>query len=765
MRRIRLTAAPAAPKRIWRDLGSDRRHMAAKGNDLFLGHFRTNHPLVLRHAHRLQHLSIVGLTGTGKSRYLEYLVRQDIQAWPRTQCGVLVVDPHGEMFDGLMAWVATNKLTHLPLVPVDLRRQDQIISYNVLRERAAEPSVVIDNFVKAMAYVWGQQGTDQTPLFERWASNLLYALYYRKKTLADAAHLFTPEGLVIADGIEDPMIRRDWLWARRNWKEFETAASSSVNRFRRFLLNPILRAIFGQSEMSLDLNKALDEGHIVLVSLARNGGKISRENADLFATLLLADLWTAADERGKGEHVKPFYCYIDEFQRFLTPTMAESLAEARGFGIGMTMANQFPRQILNGGVYGSRIYDEVMENTRSKIVFRLGSRANLEPVAEQLFMNTFDPEQVKYQHYSTTLLGHELKYMPSYGQSHVTTVGRSEERSLTSGTNHTLGTNRSHTDSSSYAVGRNWSDTVGETETKGSSWSDALATGGSRGRSCSRSSGGNRSRASTTNTSASESFGVSGRNLEGRGEPDFSEIYDDDEAARRQSWQISNSNGQTESNGQSSQWGEASGSTAGENWNSSQSRGGSRGHSVTQSHTEGGSETHTIGESDTYGTSEAFGTSNALACGTSASTSQAAGTSTTTAPMLFPILGKEAAQPLFRSIEEQLFIAMAKIARLKDREAYVLTADMIGPALIRTPNVTRPLISRTCTEVFAGWYQRQSGLALPLDEALARVLSRDRNLYQESVSATTDEDTGRPRRRLNAVRVAATRVPEAAEPE
>jgi hypothetical protein len=277
------------------------------------------------------------------------LIRQDLKAWPWTKRGLLLIDPHGEAFDGTMDWVAANHLTHLPIIPIDFRRQDQIVSYNVLRQRACEPSVIIDNFVQVMAHVFGQGGTDLTPLFERWASNSLHVLYSAKRTLADAAHLFTPEGLVIADKITDPMIRRDWLWARENRKDFETATSSTVNRFRRFVLNPMLRSIFGQAGVSLDLGKALEEGQIILVSLARKDGNISSENADLFATLLLSDLWASADERGKAEGVKPFYCYIDEFQRFLTPTMAESLAEARGFGIGMTLAISSPGKFSTEG--------------------------------------------------------------------------------------------------------------------------------------------------------------------------------------------------------------------------------------------------------------------------------------------------------------------------------------------------------------------------------------------------------------------------------
>jgi hypothetical protein len=645
--------------------------MSARGNNLVVGESAAGKPIILSHDHRLEHLVILGQTGTGKSRYGQGLIRQDIRCWPQSRCGMVVVDPHGEMFDGVMSWIAANKLMNLPIVPIDFRRDDQVVSYNVLRQRPAEPSVIIDNFVKAMAYVWGQSGTDETPLFERWATNMLHRLYHEKKTLADAAHLFTAEGLVETSEIEDPMIRQDWLWARRNRKDFEIATSSSINRFRRFLLNPPLRAIFGQSDVSLDLGRALDEGQIILVSLARNGGRLSRENADLFATLLLSDLQVAADERGKGEHVKPFYVFIDEFWRFLTPTMAENLAESRGFGIGMPLATQHPRQILNSGRYGQRIYDEVMENARSKVVFRLRTRANLEPIAETLFMDTFDPEQVKYQHHSIKVIGQEVSYLPSFGMAITNSLGGGRQTSRTVGQSHASGSNWNHADSRSSSTSKSHGETAGAADSDSEQWSNS----------------------------------------------------------RSQHWNDSDDFGDPDGVGRS------------------RTLGGNSSHSDSSSTTDGFSDSESEGESDSYGGSEADTTSQAETNGENTNWTGGISQNFMMSPMLFSVFSDEADQPLFRTIDEQIFIAMAKIARLKNREAYVLVGDMEAPVRIRTADVNQPEISRACTEQCTGWYQRESGLALPLTAALERVAERDRDFYVVTIVSPADE-VDWPRRRI-----------------
>jgi hypothetical protein len=164
--------------------------MRILGNDLIVGNVvGANAPLVLPKTARDKHLYICGSTGTGKSKLLESIIRQDIVAWSKSKCGLLLLDPHGALFDNVMAWLAWHKPDR-PIIPIDLRRDDWVVSYNLLRQRkTANPSVVVDNFVEAMAYVWGQGGTNATPLFARWASNVVRTLYDNGHTLIEASRL------------------------------------------------------------------------------------------------------------------------------------------------------------------------------------------------------------------------------------------------------------------------------------------------------------------------------------------------------------------------------------------------------------------------------------------------------------------------------------------------------------------------------------------------------------------------------------------------
>jgi hypothetical protein len=159
---------------------------------------------------------------------------------------------------------------------------------------------------------------------------------------------------------------------------------------------------------------------------------------------LLSDLWTAAKERGKGtdaKQVKPFYVYADEFQNFVTPTMAKNLDQARGFGLHLTLANQFPRQILHAGAHGEQVYDSIMVNARSKIVFETRGEENLRPLALDLFMGTMSPDKIKHDLYSTKVMGYseETREVRSRGRSSGTSQGNHSGSAGGAGSGGTLG--------------------------------------------------------------------------------------------------------------------------------------------------------------------------------------------------------------------------------------------------------------------------------------------------------------------------------------
>jgi hypothetical protein len=211
---------------------------------------------------RERHLYVCGGTGVGKSKLLEHCIWQDIVHHSDSKCGLILFDPHGLVYQNIMARLADHGLKR-KVIPIDLRRDDWIISYNLLRRRKkTDPAVVVGSFVRAMAHVWGEGGTNPTPLFARWATYFLQTLYSNNATVTDLMLMLSRDDLrrgMIAK-LKDDGARYSWQLAERNPKEFEQQITSTLNRFQRLAGPAVMKATFGQPDVSLDLETAIEEG-------------------------------------------------------------------------------------------------------------------------------------------------------------------------------------------------------------------------------------------------------------------------------------------------------------------------------------------------------------------------------------------------------------------------------------------------------------------------------------------------------------------------
>lgn len=161
------------------------------------------------------------------------------------------------------------------------------------------------------------------------------------------------------------------------WEQFDTLRDQErrqwiepvLNKLRQFLFRPGLRNVLGQAEPKFDLTDLFYKRKIILVPL--NKGLIGSESARLLGSLIVGLTWTLALSRAKlpPERRFPVEMYIDELQDYLSlPTdLSDALAQARGLGLGLTLAHQYFDQLPPG------IRSGINANTRSKIFFGLNS--------------------------------------------------------------------------------------------------------------------------------------------------------------------------------------------------------------------------------------------------------------------------------------------------------------------------------------------------------------------------------------------------------
>ena len=151
--------------------------------------------------------------------------------------------------------------------------------------------------------------------------------------------------------------------------ERRTEIAPVLNKIRQFLYRPGLRNILGQSNPKFQLTDLFYKRKIILVPL--NKGTIGAESARLLGSLIVGLTWTLALSRANIPAYKRHIIslYIDELQDYLAlPTdLSDALAQARGLGVGITMAHQYRAQLppdIRAGIDA---------NARSKIVFGLNA--------------------------------------------------------------------------------------------------------------------------------------------------------------------------------------------------------------------------------------------------------------------------------------------------------------------------------------------------------------------------------------------------------
>jgi|GEM_PF-3468336 len=140
--------------------------------------------------------------------------------------------------------------------------------------------------------------------------------------------------------------------------------------------------------------------------------------------------------------------------------------------LAVTMAHQFPNQLLDRGVNGQRVYNSVMENASSKVVFRLSHEENLRVMAQWLFMGVMNPDLIKHQLYSTKVMAYreELKEVTGESWSSGGSHGRQRGRAAGEGMG---GTWNFYDGEETLSTSASLSEFSSESESESDSWSES----------------------------------------------------------------------------------------------------------------------------------------------------------------------------------------------------------------------------------------------------------------------------------------------------
>src|SRR5579883_3327259 len=391
---------------------------------LHLGYDALKRPIHLDPSDRKSHMHVIGSSGSGKSKFLEWMIRGDL----RNHQGFCLLDPHGTLYDDVVNYCAHHPTT-LPrdIILLNLSKPDQVIGFNPFRKSdAGNIAVQVDRRIIATMHAWNMLNTDQTPTLERMLRIVYTVMIDQNVALPQAQHLVDFQSREIRQRMIDhcsvPLVQREWEELQdlkaRDWRE-ETL--SLRNRLFRFLSSPSLMRFMGLADRSLDLKEIMDSGKILLVNLAPSD-ELSEENARVFGALLVNEFFECARRRQKdsrGNDPKPYYLYIDEFQEFVSIDVSKMLDQVRKYGLFAILSHQRFGQ-LNDDLIDS------LSNCKIKAVFGGLPAKWKRYMAEELFIGKLDPKKIKVAIKQTKFWPkEERRQVYTHGTSHSTSVGES----------------------------------------------------------------------------------------------------------------------------------------------------------------------------------------------------------------------------------------------------------------------------------------------------------------------------------------------------
>ncbi len=320
--------------------------------------------------------------------------------------GLAVIDPHGEFYKDLLSIVPLNRKDDVVLIdPSDFQYP---VGLNLLEVRDGEERDLVVKELRAIFKRYIREffeissGEYYGPVFfQHVQSNLLLAMsdIENPGTIIEFFNIF----------METDFWRR-WLplkWTNQqltNWTDVVLPKTdyNAINRsdgsrygdyfaakFMDFVNDTRINNIFGQPRSTIDIEKAVRDNKIILINLSK--GLLGEANSTLLGMILLAKITATLMARAKDisldKKVTPFYLYVDEFQNIASENFSILLAEARKFGLGLILANQYLSQISD-----HKIRDSILGNVGTMISFRLGLEDA--QILESQFLPSFSKENL-----------------------------------------------------------------------------------------------------------------------------------------------------------------------------------------------------------------------------------------------------------------------------------------------------------------------------------------------------------------------------------
>jgi hypothetical protein len=244
-----------------------------------------------------------------------------------------------------------------------------VVGLNVLESvNHKERSLVVSSIISILRNTWP---LNWGPRSEWILEHCVYALLEQPEpaTLAALPKLLTDHAYraTIVKNVSDPAVKSFFhFYELQNDRLREESIAPLLNKVSKFTVNPLLRAVIGQTTSSFDFRWAMDAGKIILCNLSK--GAAGEDVSSLLGSLIVTKLALASLSRQDmpEKDRRPHLLFIDEVQNFCKgiplPTI---LSESRKYALSLTIGTQTLSQLPEDSIAS------VFGNCASIVSFRV----------------------------------------------------------------------------------------------------------------------------------------------------------------------------------------------------------------------------------------------------------------------------------------------------------------------------------------------------------------------------------------------------------
>ncbi|MFD9978178.1 hypothetical protein ACFWZR_28450 [Streptomyces sp. NPDC059017] len=298
---------------------------------------------------------LLGTQGAGKSSLLEQIVYQRMEHHD----SVIVLDPHGELIDNIIARMPEGRLSDTYILDLSDART---FPFRLNIFYCTDPSDEIarartrGRVLRVFRRIWPEIESGQ--YVEKMLRHVTTTLIYNPRcTLADVPEWFrNPQAVNRAClNVDDPETRAFWTHDLPSLSSRDRSFQTEpfLNRLSRLLSDDLLRRLLCNPGPPLDFGRLIRQRRSLLIKLPVADDVIG-EAASLAGVALFSLIYATTFDDRRKDYRDSYTLVVDEFQNFVTSEFVKLFVGGRKYGAKLVLAHQYINQLDLPGLEANR---------------------------------------------------------------------------------------------------------------------------------------------------------------------------------------------------------------------------------------------------------------------------------------------------------------------------------------------------------------------------------------------------------------------------